>query len=110
MLQVDLPHPVIVGLGEVLWDFLPTGRQLGGAPANFAHAAVLLGNEGTIASRIGADNLGDELISKLTVSSENLQRDSKHPTGTVKVQFDNIGKPNFEIVELVAWDFLEWTA
>ncbi len=109
MLSMGSPPPVIVGLGEILWDFLPSGRQLGGAPANFTHAAALLGNEGIIASRIGADNLGDELISTLTVSTEHLQRDSTHPTGTVKVSLDSSGKPNFEIVEPVAWDFLEWT-
>ncbi len=101
--------PLIVGLGELLWDFLPTGRQLGGAPANFAHGAALLGDEATIVSRIGSDEPGDELISKLTVSTENLQRDPTHPTGTVKVRLDASGKPNFEIVESVAWDFLEWT-
>ena len=109
---MDSDHPAIVGLGEVLWDFLPTGRQLGGAPANFAHAAALLGNEGIIASRIGADDLGDEAISNLVeaaLSTENLQLDPTHPTGTVKVGLDHDGKPDFEIVESVAWDFLEWT-
>lgn len=101
--------PVIVGLGEILWDFLPAGRQLGGAPANFAHAAALLGNNATIASRIGFDELGDDIVAKLGPLTENLQRDSTHPTGTVKVRLDNDGKPSFEIVEPVAWDFLEWT-
>ncbi len=103
--------PLIVGLGEILWDFLPAGRQLGGAPANFAHAAALLGNNATIASRIGADELGDDIVAKLaaTLSTENLQRDPTHPTGTVNVSLDHNGKPNFEIVEPVAWDFLEWT-
>ncbi len=103
--------PLIVGLGEILWDFLPTGRQLGGAPANFAYAAGLLGNNATIASRIGADELGNEIVAKLsaTLSTENLQRDSTHPTGTVKVSLDHHGKPDFKMVEPVAWDFLEWT-
>jgi len=111
MLPMD-SQPVIVGLGEVLWDFLPTGRQLGGAPANFAHAAALLRNEATIASRIGTDRLGDEVIPKLagaSLSTENLQRDSMHPTGTVNVRLDQNGKAHFEIVESVSWDFLEWT-
>ncbi|MGH9510811.1 MAG: PfkB family carbohydrate kinase [Terriglobales bacterium] len=105
-------HPVIVGLGEVLWDFLPAGKQLGGAPANFAHAAALLGDEGIVASRIGTDGLGDELISKLaevSLSNDNLQRDSTHSTGAVKVSLDPKGQATFEIVQAVAWDFLEWT-
>jgi fructokinase len=105
------PH-VIVGLGEILWDVLPTGRQLGGAPANFAHAAALLGNESSIASRIGTDELGNGVISslaKVSLSSDNLQRDTTHPTGIVNVALDHSGQANFEIAESVAWDFLEWT-
>lgn len=102
----------IVGLGEVLWDLLPGGKQLGGAPANFAYITSLLGDRGVVASRVGTDALGKEAVRKLeTLSLEiaHLQRDSQHPTGTVKVEVDSHGQPVFEISENVAWDFLEWT-
>ena len=104
--------PIVVGLGEILWDFLPSGRQLGGAPANFAYMASVLGCESAIASRIGADELGREVIAKLSalgISSSYLQEDSVHPTGRVLVEVDLKGRPKFEIVESVAWDFLEWS-
>lgn len=103
--------PIVVGVGELLWDFLPSGRQLGGAPANFAYIASVLGYESVVASRIGADDLGKEASAKLSalgVSSRYLQEDSIHPTGRVLVEVDQEGQPKFEIVEPVAWDFLEW--
>ena len=102
----------MVGLGEILWDFLPSGRQLGGAPANFAYIASVFGCESVVASRIGADELGREAIARLSafgVSSSYLQEDSVHPTGRVLVEVDHKGQPKFEIVESVAWDFLEWS-
>lgn len=102
----------VVGLGEVLWDMLPAGKQLGGAPSNFAYISALLGNEGIVASRIGNDDLGSEAGRRLTalrVTTEFLQIDSAHTTGTVQVQVDHAGQPKFEIAESVAWDFMEWT-
>jgi len=104
--------PIIVGLGELLWDLLPSGKQLGGAPANFAYIATLLGNEGTPASGIGSDALADEVLQRLAelgLTTAYVQRDPTHPTGTVNVQIDGTGQPSFEIAESVAWDFLEWT-
>lgn len=103
----------VVGLGELLWDLLPAGKQLGGAPANFAYITNLLGDRGIPASRIGNDSLGDEAMSRLTqlsVSKEFVQRDNVHATGTVNVEVDDKGQPRFEILRPVAWDFLEWTA
>jgi fructokinase len=103
---------VVVGLGEVLWDLLPGGKQLGGAPTNFAYITNLLGDNGVVASRVGADDLGREArqaLEKLGLRTANLQLDSAHPTGTVKVQLDAAGQPKFEISENVAWDFLAWT-
>ena len=103
---------LVVGLGEVLWDLFPEGKQLGGAPANFAYITNLLGDRGIVASRIGNDALGDEIQQRLrTLGLElsYLQSDSAHPTGTVRVRVDPEGQPKFEITELVAWDFLEWT-
>lgn len=104
---------IIVGLGELLWDLLPAGKQLGGAPANFAYITSLLGDIGVPASRVGADALGDEAIrrlSRLGLSAQSIQRDLVHATGTVKVKIATDGQPLFEILQPVAWDFLDWTA
>jgi fructokinase len=101
-----------VGLGEILWDMLPNGKQLGGAPANFAYISTLLGSEGIVASRVGTDALGNEAIrqlGQLGLTTAFVERDPVHPTGTVQVQVDHAGQPKFEIAEGVAWDFLEWT-
>ncbi len=104
--------PTVVGLGEILWDLLPTGRQLGGAPANFAYCSHLLGERAVVASRIGSDHLGkaarEAMLSK-GITDQFLQTDPSHETGTVHVHLDAEGQPRFEIIEPVAWDFLEWT-
>jgi fructokinase len=102
----------IVGLGEILWDLLPAGRQLGGAPANFAYITTLLGNRGIPASRLGQDDLGREAMDRLQelgLETAFLQQDAHHATGTVRVKLDESGQPRFEISQSVAWDFLEWT-
>jgi fructokinase len=106
------PANTVVGLGEVLWDLLPSGRQLGGAPANFAYCSRLLGNRAVVASRIGNDDLGDEIRQRLQpaeVGCECLQIDAEHPTGTVKITLDSNGQPTYDIVQGVAWDFMEWS-
>jgi fructokinase len=106
-------HRNIVGVGEILWDMLPDGKKLGGAPANFAYISTLLGDQGIVASRAGSDSLGDEAVMQLAalgVTTEFVQRDPLHPTGIVQVEVDHAGQPKFEIAEGVAWDFLEWTA
>ena len=103
----------VVGLGELLWDLLPSGKQLGGAPANFAYITNLLGDTGIPASRVGSDSLGEEALRRLAqlgLSADFVQKDPIHPTGTVQVEIDNAGQPRFDILEAVAWDFLEWTA
>jgi fructokinase len=102
----------VVGLGEILWDMLPDGKQLGGAPANFAYISTLLGDEGIVASRVGSESLGNEALRQLAalgVTTWFVQSDTGHPTGTVQVDVDHAGQPKFEIAEGVAWDFLEWT-
>src|ERR1700731_4347250 len=103
---------IVVGLGELLWDLLPSGKQLGGAPANFAYITNLLGDAGVPASRVGQDLLGEEAIRRLEhlgLSAAGVQRDASRPTGTVKVEIGAGGQPRFDILAPVAWDFLEWT-
>jgi fructokinase len=102
----------VVGLGEMLWDMLPAGKQLGGAPANFAYMTALLGDRALVASRIGKDRLGNAAarrLSRLGLPTTYLQVDTAHPTGTVNVPIDAQGQPQFEILERVAWDYFEWT-
>lgn len=102
----------VVGLGELLWDMFPQGKQLGGAPANFAYMTVLLGDSGIVASRVGEDRLGDEAIWQLKSSGldiSGIQRDGKHATGTVMLQLDAKGQAEYRFMEDVAWDHLEWT-
>ena len=101
----------ICGLGELLWDLLPSGERLGGAPANFTVMASRLGNRGVIASRLGADDLGARALAELKrfpVDLDYLQTDAIHPTGTVGVEILH-GEPHYIIHEPVAWDFMQWT-
>ncbi len=101
----------ICGLGELLWDLLPSGERLGGAPANFTVMAARLGNHGVIASRLGADALGERARAELEqfpVDLSFLQTDTKQPTGTVGIEVMQ-GEPHYVIHEPAAWDFLKWT-
>src|SRR5271163_2315954 len=102
---------VVVGLGELLWDMLPEGKQLGGAPANFSVMSARLGNRAVIASRLGEDALGREALkylATLPADTDFIQRDLKQPTGSVSVKLKD-GQPEYVIHEPVAWDFLEFT-
>lgn len=105
-------RPLVVGLGELLWDLFPKGKQLGGAPANFAYNAALLGDCAVVASRVGNDRLGQEALWHLKSNSLNIdhvQRDAQHPTGTVKLELDAKGQAEYHFAESIAWDFLEFT-
>ena len=107
-----IPRPIVIGLGELLWDLFPKGKQLGGAPANFAYITALLGDSGIVASRVGDDRLGQEALWHLKAAGldvSRIQRDLTHPTGTVKVEVDSKGQPEYHISENAAWDFLEFT-
>ncbi len=102
--------PVIIGLGEVLWDLLPAGRQLGGAPANFAYHAQGLGAETWLVSAVGRDELGREALAQLRAAGLDVRHVAEmatHPTGTVGVELNAAGQPRFTIHENAAWDYLE---
>ena len=106
--------PLIVGLGEALYDLLPVGPVLGGAPLNAAVQAHqigrFLGGYAVMASRIGNDELGQALVDTLQargMDTTPLQRDPEAPTGTVKVTLRGT-EPEYEIIEDVAWDRLDW--
>jgi len=102
---------VIVGLGELLWDLLPSGKRLGGAPANFTVMSSRLGNRAVIASRLGNDPLAAEARQALKAFPADislLQTDPEHPTGTVGIEIRG-NEPHYIIHEPAAWDFMEWT-
>jgi fructokinase len=100
---------LILGIGELLWDLLPGGPRLGGAPANFTVMAGRLGSHAAILSRIGRDDLGRktvELLDPRPADTEFLQVDPVHETGRATVAFKD-GQPEFTIHEPAAWDFME---
>ena len=101
---------VIVGIGEILWDMLPSGKALGGAPANFAYHATRLGEEGWAVSAIGKDALGREIMDIVTEKRlKNVISLTDKPTGTVQVELDARGVPTYTIMEGVAWDHIPFT-
>lgn len=96
---------MIVGIGEVLWDVFPEGKQIGGAPANFAYHVSQFGLNSTALSAIGDDELGQEVVEVLGKKKLNcLFPTVSYPTGTVQVTLDERGIPSYEIKEGVAWD------
>jgi fructokinase len=104
---------ILVGLGEILWDVLPDGKQLGGAPANFAYHAQAIGGQGVVVSCVGDDELGKEILSsldELQLQRQYVSVDNSHPTGTVTVKLDEDGKPDYIIHENVAWDFIPFNS
>ncbi len=99
----------VVAIGEVLWDLLPDGRQLGGAPANFIQHAHALGADAVLVSRVGNDDLGREAVARLGargVATDLIQVDPQAPTGTVGVEVGSDHQPRFTIHENAAWDRL----
>jgi len=98
------------GVGELLWDMFPEGRQWGGAPGNFARHCSKLGCSSTAISAIGDDDLGRELVDDAFAAGlECIVPVSDYPTGTVKVTLDDSGVPEYEITENVAWDHIPLT-
>lgn len=100
----------IVGLGEALWDCLPEGKKIGGAPANFAFHVGQFGHNSLAISAIGKDKLGEETLAEFDKKHVNyLMPVVDYPTGTVQVTLDEAGVPTYEIKEGVAWDNIPFT-
>ena len=100
----------VIGIGEALFDCLPEGRKLGGAPANFAYHVSQFGLNGCAISAIGNDELGDEIVEKFNaVHLKHILPRVEQPTGTVKVTLDEKGVPQYEICLGVAWDNIPLT-
>lgn len=103
-------NDIVVGMGEVLWDVLPDGKKIGGAPANFAYHVSQFGLPGCVVSAVGHDALGEEIIE--TFASKGLNRqiaEVPYPTGTVNIEIDPEGVPQYEFAENVAWDNIPFT-
>lgn len=104
-------NDIVVGMGEALWDVLPEGKKIGGAPANFAYHVSQFGLPSCVVSAVGDDALGKEIIENFTSKGLNqLIAEVPYPTGTVQVEIDQAGVPQYEIKENVAWDNIPYTA
>jgi fructokinase len=109
--KIMTKRSLILGIGEVLWDLLPDGPRLGGAPANFTVMAARLGGNAVLLSRVGRDELGRKAVEQLNLlpaDASLLQVDEEHETGRVTVAFDG-GEPQYTIHQPAAWDYLELT-
>lgn len=103
-------NKIITGIGEILWDRLPDGKRLGGAPANFAWHAAQAGMESCVVSAIGKDDAGDEILHELQKKGQpHLITTTAYPTGSVDVELDPQGVPCYHIREQVAWDYIPFT-
>ena len=105
-----MDNKIIVGLGEALWDCLPEGRKIGGAPANFAYHASQFGFDSYAVSAVGNDPLGDETIEALKSNGLKLEMPRvDFPTGQVQVTLDEDGVATYDIKEGSAWDNIPFT-
>ena len=103
-------NSIIVGMGEALWDVLPEGKKIGGAPANFAYHVSQFGFDSRVVSAVGNDALGDEILEVFKEKQLKHQLQVvNYPTGTVQVTLDSAGIPLYEIKEGVAWDNIPFT-
>lgn len=101
---------LVIGMGEALWDVLPEGKKIGGAPANFAYHVSQFGIPSCVVSAVGDDPLGHEIIENFTSKGVTHHIDTvPYPTGTVQVEIDQAGVPQYEIKENVAWDNIPYT-
>ena len=105
-----MDNKVIVGMGEALWDVLPEGKKIGGAPANFAYHVSQFGFDSQVVSAVGDDRLGNEILENFAEKKLNsLIEKVPYPTGTVQVELDAEGVPMYDIKEGVAWDNIPFT-
>ena len=103
-------NKIVVGMGEALWDVLPEGKKIGGAPANFAYHVSQFGLPSCAVSAVGNDPLGKEIIENFTSKGLNFSlAEVPYPTGTVQVEIDQAGIPQYDIKENVAWDNIPFT-
>ncbi len=103
-------NEIVVGMGEALWDVLPEGKKIGGAPANFAYHVSQFGLPTRVVSAVGQDKLGMEILENFSEKKLNCMIEQvPYPTGTVQVELDNAGVPCYEIKEGVAWDNIPYT-
>lgn len=101
---------MIVGMGEALWDVLPEGKKIGGAPANFAYHVSQFGFNSRVVSAVGDDKLGNEILENFSEKNLNFMIEKvPYPTGTVQVELDSEGVPCYDIKEGVAWDNIPFT-
>ena len=101
---------IIVGMGAALWDVLPEGKKIGGAPANFAYHVSQFGFDSRVVSAVGNDDLGDEILKVFKEKQLKHQLQTvNYPTGTVQVTLDDNGIPCYDIKEGVAWDNIPFT-
>lgn len=101
---------IVVGMGEALWDVLPEGKKIGGAPANFAYHVSQFGLNSKVVSAVGEDKLGAEILENLQAKKLKMQIETvPYPTGTVQVELDAEGVPCYDIKEGVAWDNIPYT-
>lgn len=105
------PHYPVVCFGEILWDILPSGEEAGGAPMNVAYHLTKHGVNTALVSKIGHDDRGKqlvELLQKQSVVTDFIQSDNVHQTGVVHARPGLNHEMTYEIVQPVAWDFIEW--
>lgn len=105
-----MENTIVVGMGEALWDVLPEGKKIGGAPANFAYHVSQFGLNSRVVSAVGDDKLGMEILDNFRAKKLNTMVEIvPYPTGTVQVELDNEGVPCYDIKEGVAWDNIPYT-
>ena len=105
-----MENTIVVGMGEALWDVLPEGKKIGGAPANFAYHVSQFGLNSRVVSAVGDDKLGMEILDNFREKKLNAMVEIvPYPTGTVQVELDDEGVPCYDIKEGVAWDNIPYT-